>query len=182
MSNLLVGSLIVFCSAIVYAAFFWLNSFLFQSLVFSSGVSWIFLPAGLRLVLTLIFGAKGAIGISITSVLIGIFFYFSDPVIAIGAGILGGLSPYIARLTVFKDLNLLKNLSNLDGSKLLNCIFIYSLISPVLHQAWFTFTIPNNYFWDNLGVMIIGDLVGTLIIVYLSKSLIFISKKFSKPL
>ena len=180
MSNVLLGFLIVICSATLYAVFFGLNSFLFQSLIFSSGVSWIFLPAGLRLVLTLLFGGKGALGISITSILIGVFFYFSDAIVAIGAGILGGLAPYIARLTVFKDLNVMTNLSNLDGSKLLNCIFIYSLISPILHQAWFTLTIPNNYFWDNLGVMIIGDLIGSLIIVYLSKGLIFMSKRYSK--
>ncbi len=178
MSNLLIGSLVIFCSAALYALFFALNSFLFQSLIFSSGVSWIFLPAGLRLVLTLLFGGKGAIGISITSILIGLLFYFSDPVIAVGAGVLGGLAPYIARLTVFRDLNVMTNLSNLDGSKLLNCIFIYSLISPILHQAWFTLTMPDNYFLDNLGVMIIGDLIGTLLVVYLSKGLLFISKKY----
>ena len=113
MSNLLIGSLVIFCSAALYALFFALNSFLFQSLIFSSGVSWIFLPAGLRLVLTLLFGGKGAIGISITSILIGLLFYFSDPVIAVGAGILGGLAPYIARLTVFRDLNVMTNLSKL---------------------------------------------------------------------
>jgi hypothetical protein len=37
---------------------------------------------------------------------------------------------------------------------------------------------PDNYFWDNLGVMIIGDLIGTLLVVYLSKGLLFISKKY----
>ena len=62
-------------SAIVYTFLFYLNGWLTNSLVFGLGVNWIYLPAGLRLFLTLIFGLSGALGIAIASFLIS---YYGD--------------------------------------------------------------------------------------------------------
>lgn len=162
--------ILIVISALLYALAFGINSFLMDSLTFSVGVNWIFLPAGLRLLLTLLFGFSGAIGIALASVLIAINFYFQHDLISgIGAGLIGGLAPYFANLFVFKNMSLTSNLETLDGNKLLNCIFIYSLISPVLHQAWFYIRGINANFIEHVGVMFIGDLVGTLIIIYLAK-------------
>jgi hypothetical protein len=162
--------ILIVISALLYALAFGINSFLMDSLTFSVGVNWIFLPAGLRLLLTLLFGFSGAIGIALASVLIAINFYFQHDLISgIGAGLIGGLAPYFANLFVFKNMSLTSNLETLDGNKLLNCIFIYSLISPVLHQAWFYIRGINDNFIEHVGVMFIGDLVGTLIIIYLAK-------------
>jgi len=74
-------------SALLYALLFGINELLFSNLSFSDGVSWIFLPAGFRLVLTLLLGLNGAIGISLSSILLGVFFFFSDDLLtAILAG------------------------------------------------------------------------------------------------
>lgn len=169
---------LILISALLYALFFGINSFLLNSLTFSLGVNWIFLPAGLRLLLTLMFGMSAAIGISLTSILIAINFYFQHDLISgLGAGILGGLAPYLAKLFVFKNMGLDSNLESLNGHKLLNCIFIYSLMSPLLHQTWFLIRGINDNFVEHVGVMFIGDLVGTLIIIYLAKLIIHLLKK-----
>jgi len=57
-------------SSLTYSALFYFNSWLTSSLIFSSGVNWIYLPAGLRLFLTLIFGLPAALGIAFASFLI----------------------------------------------------------------------------------------------------------------
>lgn len=169
---------LILISALLYAIFFGINSFLMESLTFSLGVNWIFLPAGLRLLLTLLFGMSGAIGISLTSILIALNFYFQHDLISgIGAGLLGGLAPYLAKLLVFKNMRLTSNLENLNGHKLLNCIFIYSLMSPMLHQTWFVVRGINDNFVEHVGVMFIGDLLGTLIIIYLAKLVIYTLKR-----
>ncbi|MEN9295405.1 MAG: hypothetical protein RIS03_1099 [Pseudomonadota bacterium] len=160
-------------SALLYALLFGINELLFSNLSFSDGVSWIFLPAGFRLVLTLLLGLNGAIGISLSSILLGVFFFFSDDLLtAILAGTLGGLAPYIALKLVFKNLALDQELFHLDGGKLLNCIFIYALISSFLHQILFYMTGYTEHFIETLGVMLIGDLLGTFAIIYLVKLLI----------
>ncbi len=171
--------LLIFLSASLYAASFGLNAYFMGIFSHSIGVSWIFLPAGLRLLLVLLLGESGAIGIVIASSIIGIGFFFDDLILAIGAGLISGFAPYLARFLVFKSIGLRSDLTKLNGSQLLNCILIFSIISPVLHQAWFSWMIPENVFFDNLGVMIIGDLIGSLIIVYCAKAFIFLYKKKS---
>lgn len=160
-------------SALLYALSFGINDYFFNYFSHSLGVSWIFLPAGLRLLLTLLFASSGAIGIAISSVIISIFFYFESLALGISAGITSGLAPYLARYLAFKDMGLTANLASLNGKRLLGCIFLYSLISPLMHQALFTLMHPENSFFDNLGVMIIGDLLGTIIVVYVAKLVIF---------
>lgn len=164
-------------SGTLYAITFGVNSYFLDSFAHSLGVSWIFLPAGLRLLLTLLFAESGAIGIALASVIISICFFFENLVLGIAAGITSGLAPYVARYLAFKDMGLNAQLDTLDGSKLLSCVLIYSLICPLMHQILFTLATPDNLFFDNLGVMMIGDLLGTIIVIYSAKTLIYFAKK-----
>jgi hypothetical protein len=54
-------------SAVLYSALFFFNDWITEALKYDLGVSWIYLPAGLRLLLILIFGLAGAIGIAAAS-------------------------------------------------------------------------------------------------------------------
>ncbi len=166
-------------AAILYAASFSINSYVMGSFSFSLGVSWVFLPAGLRLLLTLLLDKNGALGIAIASVAISLGFYFEDPIIGIGAGIISGLAPYIAKLIVFRDSHSSSDLSQLDAKQLLNCIFVFSIVSPLMHQAWFALHNEEILFFEHLGVMIIGDLIGTFIVIYFAKAVIYLYKKRS---
>jgi hypothetical protein len=179
MFKLLINPLLISVAALLYAVCFLINTHLMAPLEFSIGVNWIFLPAGLRLLLTLLLGFNGAFGISLASTILGVCFYFpGDPLTAIGAGIISGVAPYVAKRLSFRDLDITTNLANLNGAKLLNCVFIYSLTSPALHQAWFQLRgLNHGNFVENLGVMVIGDLIGTAIIIYLAKGLIFLVRK-----
>ena len=164
-------------AAILYSASFLINSYVMGSFSFSLGVSWVFLPAGLRLLLTLLLGKNGALGIAIASIAISLGFYFEDPVLGIGAGIISGLAPYIAKLLVFPNKGSSRDLSQLDSKQLLNCVFVFSVVSPLMHQAWYSLHNKDGLFFEDLGVMIIGDLIGTLIVIYLAKAAIFLYKK-----
>jgi len=164
-------------AAILYAASFLINSYVMGSFSFSLGVSWVFLPAGLRLLLTLLFDKNGATGIAIASIAISLGFYFEDPVLGVGAGIISGLAPYIAKLLVFRDAQSSSDLSQLDAKQLLNCIFVFSVVSPLMHQAWYSLHHKDGLFFEHLGVMIIGDLIGTFIVIYLAKATIFLYKQ-----
>ena len=174
---------IIFLSGLLYSIFFALNHLLFSWLDFSESVSWLFLPAGMRLLLTLVFSFNGALGISFASMLISWFFFFKgDPITGIGAGILGGLSPYLARYLIFRNLEISSRLDQLNGTKLLQCALIFSVTSPVLHQTWFYFRSLHQDFLNHLTVMIIGDLTGTLTVIYLIKFIVqFIKSHPTQP-
>ncbi len=164
-------------AGILYAASFLINSYVMGSFSFSLGVSWVFLPAGFRLLLTLLLDKNGALGIAMASIAISLGFYFEDPILGIGAGVISGLAPYIAKLLVFRDSDLKQDLSQLDAKQLLNCVFVFSIVSPLMHQAWYKLHNEDSPFFEGLGVMIIGDLIGTFIVIYLAKTVIFLYKK-----
>ncbi len=175
--SVFISPTLISIAAILYAASFLINSYVMGSFSFSLGVSWVFLPAGLRLLLTLLLDKNGAIGIAIASIAISLGFYFEDLILGIGAGVISGLAPYIAKLLVFPDSDSNRDLSQLDAKQLLNCVFVFSVVSPIMHQAWYSLHNKEGLFFEELGVMIIGDLIGTLIVIYLAKAGIFLYKK-----
>ena len=169
-------------SSLTYSALFYFNSWLTSSLIFSSGVNWIYLPAGLRLFLTLIFGLPAALGIAFASFLISYCGELSnDLTICIGAGLISGFAPYLARILVFSNMKLEPDLSNLSLSKLLICILIYALLSSGLHQFWYaTVDLDNAGSLNYFLVMFIGDVLGSLLLISLIKSCIDFLKRFRK--
>jgi hypothetical protein len=158
-------------SAMAYASLFYLNAWLTNTLVFGLGVNWIYLPAGLRLFLTLIFGFPGAIGIAVASFLISFYGDFPhDLTVCVGVGLISGFAPYLARYFVFSNLRLESDLSNLNFPKLIACILIYSLLSAGLHQWWFaTMNLENTGSVNYFLVMFIGDVLGSLLLISLIK-------------
>ena len=114
-------------SATAYTFLFYFNGWITNSLVFCLVVNWIYLPAGLRLLLTLIFGLPGAIGIAAASFLVSYYGDFPhDLTVCIGVGLISGFAPYMARIFVFNNLKLDSDLSNLSFPKLIACILIYA--------------------------------------------------------
>lgn len=158
-------------SAVAYAFLFYFNGWITSSLVFGLGVSWIYLPAGLRLFLTLIFGLPGALGIAFASFLISYYGDFPHELTTcIGVGLISGFAPYLARFFVFSNLRLEPDLSNLNFPKLIACILIYSLLSAGLHQWWFsTMALEDAGSVNHFLVMFAGDVLGSLLLISLIK-------------
>lgn len=177
MQRLTIGSLLIFICSLIYLGGFLLNMQLFHSMNFSEGVSWIFLPAGLRLLLVLIFGLYGAVGISIASILMGWQNFFADDhLTAILSGLISGFSPFVARSLILNKTRLSDSLNNLGPKSLLICIFIFAVISPFFHQILFYINGYTNNFGASLAVMIVGDLIGSLIVVYAAKLTIEVNR------
>jgi hypothetical protein len=152
---------------------------------FSVGVNWIFLPAGLRLLLTLVLAEDAAIGISLTSILISFNSNFeNDWITGIGAGVLSGLAPYVTYRLVTNNSELMTNLSNINHKSLLKCIVFFAFMSPLLHQIWFVSRGYTDDFLSSFSVMILGDLLGSFFIIYVAKYIIYIHRLYvlKKPL
>lgn len=165
-------------SFICYFGLFSLNTLFFSNSEFSTGVNWVFLPAGIRLLLTLVLAEDAAIGISLAAISIGLSDFFeNDFITAIGAGILSGLAPYIAYRLVVKQYSISHNLSNMNNRNLILCIVLFALISPLLHQVWFVSRGYTTDFLLSFAVMMVGDLLGSLLIIYSAKSLLFLRRE-----
>ena len=158
-------------SALAYTILFYINDWLTTHLTFGLGVNWIYLPAGLRLFLTLIFGFPGALGIAIASFFIGYSGPFpSELTTCIGIGLISGFAPYLARVFVLRNVNISSDLSNLTLPKLVICTLIYATLSAGLHQWWFSIrSLDETGSFNHFLVMLIGDVLGTIVLVGLIK-------------
>lgn len=174
-SVFLVGTLI---SALLYSALFFLNDWLTIALKYDLGVSWIYLPAGLRLFLILIFGLAGAIGIAAASFAISYFGVFPpDLITCIGIGLISGFAPLLAKWVVVSNTHISNDLSNLSLQKMIFCILVYALVSAGLHQWWFVARDLESGSLNHFLVMFAGDIAGSILLIVLIKYSIDLIKR-----
>jgi hypothetical protein len=170
-----------FISAALYAILFFLNDWLTDTLKYDLGVSWVYLPAGLRLFFILIFGFSGAIGIAFASFAISYFGAFpSDLVTCMGIGLISGFAPLLAMQVVLSNIHISNDLSNLNMQKIILCVVVYALMSAGLHQLWFELRGLESGSLDHFLVMFVGDIAGSILLIALIKYSIDLVKR-SKP-
>jgi hypothetical protein len=174
----LVGVLI---GTLLYSALFFFNDWLTETVKYDLGVSWIYLPAGLRLFLILIFGLSGAIGIAAASFAISYFWAFpADLVTCIGIGLISGFAPLLAKWVVVSNIPINNDLSNLSLQKIILCVVVYALVSSGLHQYWFELRDLESGSLNHFLVMFVGDIAGSILLIALIKYSIDLLKR-SKP-
>jgi hypothetical protein len=157
-------------SALLYSALFFFNDWITETVKYDLGVSWIYLPAGLRLFLILIFGLAGAIGIAAASFTISYFGAFpADLVTCIGIGLISGFAPLFAKWVVVSNTYISNDLSNLSMQKILLCIVIYALMSSGFHQYWFVLRDLESGSLNHFLVMFAGDIAGSILLIALIK-------------
>jgi hypothetical protein len=164
--------LILFCAAVYFYAFK-VNLFLFDWLQFSAGVSWIFIPSGLRLLFVLILHQTGAIAIALASCLVNYTYGVPDAhLFNIVTGLISGVSPSLARFMAVDFFELSTDLEGLTVQSLFKTSVLFALISAVLHQLWFFWSGQTLDFVASTLVMLVGDWLGT-VLVLTSASLLF---------
>ena len=166
-----------FCSvvgtAIVFIFSLWANEQIFTRSEFVRGVNWIYLPAGIRLLSTLLLGGDGAVGLLIASWLVNFFYFFpNDPIRSIVGGIIATIAPYAVYRVAQEIYGLRASLTNLTAKRLLVLVLAYSIASPLLHHIWFFLSGDTQHIVNRFFAMFVGDLSGTLIVIYTLKALL----------
>jgi hypothetical protein len=159
----------VLISATLYFGCFHLNMALFNALELHSGANWIFLPAGVRLLCTLLLGVEGAIGLLIASVIISIQAYGEMGLVTnlVSACISAGAPYLVYRLALINGMP--ATLEKLNAAKLALLCLVYAFMSALLHSIWYTLRSVNTDILTGFTAMFTGDLIGTLIILYAMK-------------
>lgn len=95
MKNTLMQLTMVAVTMLMFLIALVVNEWMFHRLEWAQGIHFIYLPAGVRLLCTLLFAEAGAVGLLIVSWLVGYFFFFpEDPMRAFMGGIMASLAPY----------------------------------------------------------------------------------------
>ena len=161
---------IIAVTSISYFLLYQLNMALFGSLNFSHRVDWIFLPSGLRLAFVLLFLTDGAIGIALASTLITYLLYFDGSFISMLLnGSMAGLAPFLARQVAVQYWQLDRTLNNLKTIGIFKISILFAFISALVHQLWYFWNGKTDDFIASASVMMVGDLLGTLIVLFALK-------------
>jgi hypothetical protein len=162
---MVVGTVLIFLTANG------LNEWFFSRLEFANGMNWVFLPAGIRLLSTLVFGAAGALGLLVSGFLLNFFhFHFNDPLRSIAGAFCGSAGPYLVYLFAARRYGLAASLASLTPQRLLLLILLCSAASPAFHNLWFALHGGSENILRSYIVMFTGDLTGTLIVIYTIKA------------
>jgi hypothetical protein len=158
-------------SAVLFVSFFELNNWVFSYFEYSEGISWVFLPAGFRIILVLVLGLPGAMGLMLGSWFIDrALFNGQSDILAFLNGVVGGFTPWL----VMKYLNqrqwLSHQLHTLTAPQLLNLTLIFSAASALTHQlVWLVLERPRLNIWVDIWPMFFGNVLGALLMLYCFK-------------
>ena len=170
----------ILITAVNYFVFYQFNDWLFASLELHAGANWIYLPAGLRLLCTLLLGIEGAIGIFIASLAISLsnLVHIDFTTMLVSSVISAGM-PFLAYRAAL-HFGMSPSLEHLSVKILFVLTFLYALLNSASHSIWYRLRDISS---DSLGtffVMFIGDLIGTLLIIYAIKFMLVLFERFRK--
>lgn len=174
------------CAVVGTALFFigslWANQEIFAHSEFVRGVNWVYLPAGVRLLSTLLLGADGALGLLLASWTVDFFYFFpNDPVRAFVGGIIATVAPYAVYRLAREIYGLNASLSNLTAARLMLLTVAYALAGPLLHHIWFYLQGDSQHIVSRFIAMFVGDLSGTVIVIYALKGALHFLPVPSRP-
>lgn len=163
----------VVLTATVFLAALLANEVVFPGLAFITGVNWIYLPAGIRLLCTLLFAEAGAVGLLIASWFACFCYFFPGDIIRSAAGaVIAAVAPYLSYLFVERRYGLATSLKSLSGLRLLTAAVLYAFAGSTLHHLWFWLSRDGHASMESWFVMFVGDFGGTVIILYFFRMLI----------
>jgi len=167
----------VFATIVLFSAMLAVNEWLFRWLEFAPGINYLYLPAGMRLLCTLLFAEAGAVGLLLVSWAVSfvIFFpgQFERPFIG---GIIAAAAPYLVYRLSRILYGLQASLANLTPLRLMVLVVAYSVASPLLHHLYFAFN-GQDALLQGFVAMFIGDFLGTLIVIYGIKGLLSLAPR-----
>jgi hypothetical protein len=168
--RLIIGAMILFVMGVTIAwiALFQLNNLLFSDINLSSFISWIFLPAAIRMLAVMINGWAGALGLFFGAILTNLSQLDLEPFNVLVLAGLSALGPLAAVHLCTRWLQLPVDLAGLKRSQLLVLAVVGAIFNVFPHNLFFYMTGMSDDAWSGVLPMFVGDLAGTLIVLYVA--------------
>lgn len=148
----------------------WLNEHLFSHSEFVHGINWVYLPAGIRLLSTLLLAEAGAVGLLLVSWGVNFAYFFPhDPDRAIVGGFISSAVPYLIYKAAQYRYGLHASLSNLTSARLFVLILAYSILDPLALHIWLAWKGQTYLLFHGFIAMASGNLTGTMLVIYTLK-------------
>lgn len=168
--RLSIGAMILFATGVTTAwvALYLLNNWLFSEVYLNSYISWIFLPAAIRMLAVMINGWVGALGLFFGAILTSLSQLEFEPLNVLVIAGLSALGPMAAAHLCTRWLQLPVDLAGIQRSQLLVFAVAGAIFNVVPHNLFFYMTGMSDDVWSGMLPMLVGDLSGTLIVLYVA--------------
>ena len=158
--------------ALTYWLLYQFNDWLFINFEVSRSISWIFLPAAIRIIAVLLFGWDGVAGLLSGSIVMA-FPWHGDA--SVNSCIVSALSSICPMLAVTSGAYLMKTKADLNGlsaKQLFVFALLGALINSLVQNLYFQLSGTANSWLTGLVPMFVGDFIGSMIILYCASMLI----------
>lgn len=167
--------------ALIYWLLYQLNDWLFTNFEVSKSVSWIFLPAAIRVIAVLLFGWEGVAGLLSGSIVMAFPWHGDASVNSCTVSVLSSISPMLA---VMSGIYLMKTKADLHGLRAKQ-LFVFALLgalfNSVIQNLYFQLSGTAKSWLTDLAPMFVGDFIGTMIVLYCASMLIrFLQRRAAK--
>jgi hypothetical protein len=170
----------VLATIAAFSAMLALNQVLFRALEFAPGINYVYLPAGMRLLCTLLFAEAGAVGLLVVSWAVNFLLFFPGQFERpLWGGVITSATPYLVYRLARWRFGLGASLARLTPARLLVLVVACSLVSPLLYHVYFAWT-GQHELLRGFAAMFIGDLTGTLIVIYAIKALLSLAPRLPR--
>jgi len=182
-SNRLLTSLYVVAGiALVYWLLYQLNDWLFTNFEVSKSISWIFLPAAIRVIAVLLFGWEGVAGLLFGSIVMAFPWHGDASVNSCIVSVLSSISPMLAVTSGAYLMKTKIDLQGLGAKQLFVFALLGALFNSVLQNLYFQLSGTAKTWITGLVPMFVGDFIGTMIVLYCASMLIRFSLRWAaKP-
>ena len=154
--------------ALSWYVLFRFNDMFFATIGFSKHISWIFLPAAIRMLSVMVFEWVGAIGLFIGALITSDFLLDDYLSTALVLASLSALGPVLAVAVCSRWLGLPRSLSGLGPRQICLFALMGAIFNVIPHNIYLYFAGHLSSPFMGLLPMLIGDLVGTAIIIYVA--------------
>jgi len=159
-------------ATLLWSVLYRLNDWIFASIEVSSFVCWIFLPAAIRLLTVLVMGPAAAAGLMLGTFLTSNPIYGFNFIENAAFSVLSGAGPLIAVAVCIRMLRLPDDLAGLSPLHLLVFSLIGAVCNVIPHTLLLLALGKIEDLYANATPMFVGDITGTLIVLYIAKAFI----------
>lgn len=163
---------LVVTSAVIWCAVWLTNMYLLSATQVAPGINLIFLPAGFRLLLVIVFGIWGALGIFLADPLMYLVaFGRGSPEHVLLNAAISGFAPYLTVRAFIHFAGIERSLAQLKPWHLPLLALAVSVVTPLLFNLHFIAMghEPVADFAQNFTAMMTGDFLGCLLVSVLAR-------------
>lgn len=153
-------------TAIVWIGLFEANAYVAEVLVVNDYVSWVFLPAAIRVLSVLLAGYAGVFGLFVGALFTNMPIDSVNLIDAVALSVISAVSPMIAVGLLCKGFSLSKSLAGLRWWHLIAFAVVGAVCNVTATQLYFAYNNHPASVGGSWLPMLVGDLIGAFVFLY----------------